>query len=212
MRNLLVIIGAALISVSITTASIAGSIGFGITGNATTLDTSGSQTLKDTAGVTSASIEEDVTIPEIFMEFTTDNNVAFGVSYVPVQQLGKSARTDTDLETVTNTAEAELESLIRVYLDVPLAYGVYATGGISNTTIVTKESLGTGSSYDDENVFGYSLGLGFRGDIGDSGMYYKAEYLWSEYDSYEDTSGGNGNKITADTEATSAKLSIAYGF
>ena len=42
-------------------------------------------------------------------------------------------------------------------------------------------------------------------------MSYKAEYIWSEYDAYDDTSDG-GNTVHADTESTSAKLSVAYKF
>ena len=211
MKRLLVIVGAILMAVSISTASVAAGLGIGLTGNVTTLDTTGTETQARTSGTVNGSISEDVAIPEFFIEYVLDNNFAFGFSYVPVQELGSSSRTDTDLATATNTAEAELDNMIRLYVDVPLFYGTYVTGGISNTTIVTKEVLGTGSSYEDENVMGYSLGLGLKGMLGGSNWYYKAEYLWAEYDSYDDTTA-SGNRVTADTESTSAKLSLAYQF
>ena len=213
MKRFLVIIGAALMTISISTASIAGSLGIGITGNYTMLDTSGSETQRQTRTGASGSISEDVVLPEFFVEFVADNNFALGLSYVPVQELGSSSRTDTDLATKTNTASAELDNMVRLYVDIPIFRGTYITGGISNTTIVTTEVLVTGSSYDKEdNVLGYSYGLGYKGMLGtSSNLYYKAEYIWSQYDAYDDTSDGD-NTVHADTESTSAKLSVAYKF
>ena len=69
MKRFLVIIGAALMTISISTASIAGSLGIGITGNYTMLDTSGSETQRQTRTVASGSISEDVVLPEFFVEF-----------------------------------------------------------------------------------------------------------------------------------------------
>ena len=213
MKRLLVIVGAALMAVMISTASIAAGLGIGITGNATTLDTSGSETQRDSGTVASTSISEDVAIPEFFIEYTADNNFAIGLSYVPVQELGSSSRTDTDIATATNTASAELDNMFRLYVDVPLFYGLYVTGGISHVTIITTELLGTGSSYGNEDVFGTSYGAGLKGNFGASNFYYKAEYLWSEYDTFDETATGtSNNKVTADTDSTTAKLSLAYRF
>jgi len=212
MKRFLAIISATLMAISISTASFAG-VGIGLTGNWTTLDTSGSETQRDSGDVASTEVSEDVAIPEMFIEFIADNNFTIGVSYVPVQELGSSSRTDTDLVTATNTASAELADMVRMYVDIPIWNGAYITGGVSNTTIVTTENLGTGSSYDDEeNVFGYSYGLGYKSMLGgSSNWYYKAEYILAEYDAYEDTSDGS-NKVTADTESSSAKVSVAYQF
>ena len=60
-------------------------------------------------------------------------------------------------------------------------------GGISNTTINTQEALNDGSSYGDQNVMGYQIGLGFKSDI--SGNYYgKVEATYSQFDTYKDSS------------------------
>ena len=69
MKRFLVIIGAALMAISISTASIAAGIGIGLTGNYTTLDTSGTETQRQTGTVASGSISEDVALPEFFVEF-----------------------------------------------------------------------------------------------------------------------------------------------
>ncbi len=214
MKKLLVIISAAIMSLSITSASNADNWGVGVTAALTELDTSGTQTLKDTGGTTSTSITEDVALPELFVEYQMDSGVSFGVSYIPVQELGSKSRTDTDIATATNKASAELDNLFMFYLDYPIYENVYVKGGIQHTTIVTTENLGTGSSYDDEDVLGYTLGLGVKGDLPyGNGLFYKAEVSYTDFDEYSDSStNGEGNKVVADTEATSVKLSVGYKF
>ena len=54
---------------------------------------------------------------------------------------------------------------------------LYAKFGISRAELVTQESLNSGSTYDNEDVFGYTLGLGKRGDFY-GGTFYKAEFAY----------------------------------
>ncbi len=211
MKKLLVILTTAILSLSISTSSNADNVAAGITVNFSELETSGSETLRDSGQVTTTSVTEDVVLPEAFIELQMDNGAAVGVSYIPVQELGSKSRTDTDIATATNKAAAELDDLFTLYLDFPVYDNLYIKGGVTHTTIVTTENLGTGSSYEDQDVFGYTVGLGYKGDLpyGD-GMFFKAEALFTEFDSYNDVSANN--KVTADTEAISLKASVGYRF
>ena len=61
-------------------AAFAGSFGMGVTGGLYTIDTDGTETLRESGNKTSKSISEDVAIPEIFVEYVADNGAAFGLA------------------------------------------------------------------------------------------------------------------------------------
>ena len=61
--------------------------GMGITGNWASLETTGSETLREGGDTTSGSHDTDVAIPELFIEFIGDRG-AFGLAYIPVQESG----------------------------------------------------------------------------------------------------------------------------
>ena len=88
--------------------------------------------------------------------------------------------------------------------------GVYLKLGIQHVTLVTLESLNSGSTYPDEDLMGYTAGLGYKADLPVSNTYYKAEVTYTDFDTYEKTS--NGNKVVADLDAVTARLSIGYNF
>lgn len=216
MRKIYAIVFASLLTF---TAKSFAEVGMGITANYAMTSTSGTETLRDSNKLSTTTHDEDVIIPEVFIEFIGDRG-AFGLSYVPVTELGSKSRTDTNTEGSSGTYEgkAEISDHVTVYADWNLSEymgsTIYATGGISRATIVSLESISTGgSNYGDENVFGYTVGLGAKGDLPyRDGLYYKASVNYTEYDSYEDSASDNNNKITADTEVTSFKGSIGYKF
>ncbi len=198
------------------TSAFAGNYGIGVTGAFVTFDTDGTETLRDSGNKTSKSISEDVAIPEFFVEYVADNGSAFGLAYVPAEEIGNKSRTDSnsDGDSGTYKAAAEIDSHVQLYADIPVYNTIYVTGGLSLTSIVTNESLNSGSSYGNEDVWGYTLGLGIKGDVpvGD-GLYYKAAVTYTDFESYEQTAAGSAaNKINADVEATALKLSLGYKF
>ena len=190
--------------------------GMGITGNWASLETTGSETLREGGDTTSGSHDTDVAIPELFIEFIGDRG-AFGLAYIPVQELGKKSRSDSnsDGDTGDYKAEAEVDGHVMLYVDLNLTeyanQTIYAKGGISNAKISTLESLNSGSSYKDQNVWGTTLGLGIKGDLGSGGFYYKLDATHTEYSEYKDTNSV-GNMVKADAEVTSGKLSVGYKF
>ena len=216
MRKIYAIVVASLLTF---TANSFAEMGMGITANYAMTSTSGTETLRDSGKVTNATHDEDVTIPELFSEVIGDQGV-FGLAYVPVTELGSKSRTDSNSEGSSGTykGSAEISDHVTVYADWNLSEfmgsTVYVTGGISRATLTTLESVTTGGSvYGDEDVFGYTVGLGAKGDLPfGNGLYYKASANYTEYDSYEDSASTNNNKITADTEVTSFKGSIGFKF
>ena len=191
----------------------------GVTANFASLDTDGyEQELSGDSEKNSKSVSEDVVIPEVFVEAISDGGFVLGLSYVPVRELGSQSRTDTtptgDDETAdagVYKAEAELDNVVMLYTNIPLYAGTYVMGGIQRATLLTKENLDDGDDYDDAKLTGLSLGFGYRGSIG-AGGFYKAEYVYTDFDQYSDISTSADKKVVADTEVQSIKLSAGVQF
>ena len=198
--------------------------GMGITGAVHFLDASGTETTRQSGQKNNGSHSEEAVVPELFFETITDNGGAFGIAYIPTRSMGSKSRSDTSTsgdgqDTGTYKAEAELDNVIQIYGDIPTSFDVagfpiYAKIGIQHATIATLESLNSGSTYPDEDVLGYTVGLGTKGDLAyGNNLYYKAEATYTDFEDYEagDTAG-TGNKVEADLEAIAVKFSIGYKF
>ena len=193
-------------------------VGIGVTGALHMFDASGTETTRTSNEKNNGSHSEDAIVPELFVEAITDDGVAFGLSYIPVRELGSKSRSDTNSagDTGTYKAEAELDNVIQFYTDIPMTevagYPLYAKVGIQHATIKTLESLNSGSTYPDEDVLGYTIGLGTKGDL-TGNLYYKAEATYTDFEDYSagDTAG-TGNKVEAELEDIAVKLSIGYKF
>ena len=76
------------------------------------------------------------------------------------------------------------------------------------------ESLNSGSTYPNQDVLGYTLGLGTKGDLPyGNNMYYKAEATYTDFEDYNAESDSSpANKVTADLEDIAVKFSIGYKF
>ena len=194
--------------------------GIGLTGALHMLDASGSETTRSSNEKNTGSHSEDVIVPEIFVEAILENGAAVGISYIPTRDMGSKSRSDTNSEGDTGTykAEAELDNVVQIYADIPFGdvagYGVYGKVGLQHATIVTLESLNSGSTYPDQDVYGFTVGLGTKGDLPlADNMYYKAEVTSTDFEEYTaDSNSSPANKVSADLEDIAAKLSIGYKF
>ena len=195
-------------------------IGIGITGAYHMFEASGTETTRTSAEKNTGSHDEDVLVPEIFVEAVLDNGGAVGVAYIPTRELGKKSRSDTSTsgdgqDTGTYKAEAELENVIQLYADIPLLGPMlYGKVGIQHATIETLESLNSGSTYPNKDVMGYTIGLGTKGDLPyGNDLYYKVEATYTDFEDYEAESDSTpANKVVADLEDTAVKVSIGYKF
>ncbi len=197
----------------------ADNIGVGITGAMHSIDISGTETTRNSGQKNNGSHTEEVAIAELFIEKTYDSGFAMGVSYIPTRDMGSKSRSDTNSEGDTGTykAAAELDNVVQIYFDAPItdAYGsnVYAKFGLQHATIVTLESLNSGSTYPNEDVIGLTLGLGAKGDLPYGNLYYKLEGTYTDFADYEETAAsGAGNTVTAELEDVALKLSLGYKF
>ncbi len=195
-------------------------VGIGITAAVHSLDASGTETTRTSGQKNPGSHTEEAVVAELFIESISDNGGAFGLAYIPTREMGSKSRSDTnsDGDTGTYKAEAELDNVVQVYADIPMTelagFPIYAKVGIQHATIATLESLNSGSTYPDEDVLGYTIGFGTRGDLAyGNNLYYKAEATYTDFEDYSaNDEAGTGNKVEADLESFAVKLSIGYKF
>ena len=203
--------------------SVKAEIGIGITGAAHFFDATGTETIRQSGATNNGSHSEDVLVPELFIEAIQDNGSAFGISYIPTRELGNKSRSDTSKtgdgqDTGTYTAKAELDNVVQLYADIPVTelYGLQLYGklGLQHATLTTLESLNSGSTYPDQNVLGWTVGLGTKGDLPyGNNLYYKAEATYTDFEDYEaDSNSTPANKVSAELEDIAVKFSIGYKF
>ena len=196
-------------------------LGIGISGALHNLEASGTHTLRQSAATSTASTDEKVFVGELFIEAFSPSGHAIGISYTPTREIGNKSRTDTTTsgdaqDTGTYTAKAELTDVAQVYAELVAfetsGISFYGKAGIQHATIKTLETLNSGSSFPDKNVFGTTLGLGIKGDLPfASNMYAKLEGTMTDFDDYDATSKA-GNTVKADLESKAARFSIGYKF
>ena len=62
-------------------------------------------------------------------------------------------------------------------------------------------------------MFGYTLGIGAKGDLPVANTFYKADLTYTDFETYSaGDEAGTGNKVDADLEDVAVKLSIGYKF
>ncbi len=205
-----------LILVSISSAKAEGVVG--ITGAYHMFDASGTETIRSSAEKNTGSHSDEVIVPELFIE-GSGSDLVLGLSFIPTRDVGSKSRTDTGDESAgTYTAKAELDNVFQLYADYTFASvpqgDVYLKLGIQHATLKTLESLNSGSTYPDEDLLGYTLGLGVKGDLpmGD-GLIYKADLTYTDFEGYTaDAEDGNGNSVDAELEDVALKFSIGKKF
>ena len=218
MNNSLKIIAIGALSMFVTSAAIAGGA-IGITVSAASLDASGHEALKTTNSKTTHSTSEDVTIASIFVENTNDEHgVTIGIDYIPYNaEAGEGSNTgDDDLETSgTNTVNVDFKHHVTLYVEKTVGdLGLYVKAGLSQVTLVTNDSLSTGSKYPNEDMSGYVLGIGFKRDL-TNGLFFKLSGEHSSYDGATFKSSGSDAVTTVELlelDITQARLAIGKRF
>jgi hypothetical protein len=192
-------------------------VGVGVTGAFHMVEGDGSETTRTSGQVNNGSHDETVLVPEVFVEMITDDGKAFGISYIPTREMGSKSRSDTNSEgdTGTYTAKAELENVMQLYADFPVGEiggsTSYLKFGVQRVTLKTLESLNSGATYPDKDLLGGTVGFGVKGDLPyGNNLYYKGDLTYTNFETYE--ADGAGNKVAADLEDFAAKVSIGYKF
>ena len=195
-------------------------VGIGVTGAVHFFDASGSETVRDSGNKVNGSHSEETLVPELFIEGFDDSGFAIGLSYIPTRSVGSKSRTDSnsDGDSGTYKAEAELENVVQLYFDFPLSevkgFPIHGKVGVQHVTLTTLESLNSGSTYPNEDLLGLTLGLGTKGDLPyGNNLYYKAEASYTNFEEYSaDSTSSPANKVEADLEDIAIKFSIGAKF
>ena len=193
---------------------------YGISGALTQIDASGSET--EGGETNSGSADNTVLIPSVFVEYAISDKISIGLDYIPMTaDVSNKTKSRSDVETsvtgtVTTTAtsrtqkaQAELENHLTLYANYDLG-GYYAKVGVAQVTLNTLDSLGTGSKYGNEDIYGGVFGIGRQ--EGNS----RLELVYTDYEdisissSVARTGVTTNNKIDADLDTLAFKYSYVF--
>jgi len=189
----------------------AGSIGIRIA--STNVSASGNETLKTSGNVTNHSADKTTTIPSFFIEGT--GHFRLGLDFIPWSaEVGSGQNTgDDDLETSgTNKVTANFKNHITLYAEKTISDSpLYVKVGVAHVTVETDDVVSTGAKYGDENIKGFTYGIGVRKEFGES-AFFKVEASKTDYDSAAFKSTNSDAVTTVNlTELDTTQLSISLG-
>ena len=224
MRNKFISIAAAftLMFGVFATSATALNFGVGVSSAFTSLETSGSETLKQSSAVASGSTDNQVAIPALFLQVENDMGFVLGYKVVPgeaelgskVTQRGDKYKGTADSAvTVDQNVQAQVENVQTIYFETPgfTSLGLFGTIGYTEFDVITNESLGTGAAYGDATMDGYMFGLGMKHTF-DTGFFVKAMATYTEFDSVSISSTGSDAASTVDAEVEATAGEVAMGF
>ena len=184
------------------------------------------ETLKDSGHISEKEAIAGFEYGTIFAEFSSDAamGIGVGVEYSPgAIELSDERRTLVDNVNSTEddgeqVADASFEDLIHVYLTIPIFdTGGYIKAGASRVELLTKETLTTGSKYNDTTVDGVSLGVGVEYDLADM-VFVRLEGMYTDWDDVklsgteEGGTSGSYNNIEAEMGGVAARAAIGFQF
>ena len=194
---------------------------FGVSAALTKIEANGSE--KEGTETNTGSADNTVVIPSLFVEYAFSDTLAIGVDYIPMSaDVSDKTKKRTDVETsVTGTAtqtttsraqsaQAELKNHVTLYANYGLSDSTYFKAGVAMVSLETDESLATGSTYGNEDIFGGVVGFGAE----QNGV--RVELLYTDYEEVNLTSSAtragvtNKTKIDADLDTLAIKLSYAF--
>ena len=193
---------------------------YGISAAFTKINASGTET--EGGEQNSGSADNHVAIPSIFAEYAYSDTISIGLDYIPLTaDVSSSTKSKVDTETSvtgTNTttstsrtqkAQAELENHVTLYANYNFG-GYFAKVGVAAVTLNTEESLDTGSSYGNEDIYGGVFGIGTQQDN------HRFELIYTDYEDISLTSTvartgvTTNNKIEADLDTIALKYSYVF--
>ena len=195
-------------------------ISYGVSASLTQIDASGTET--EGGEKNSADADNLVVVPSLFVEYGF-GDISVGLDYIPLSaDVSKNTKSRTDVETsVTGTttttatsrtqkAQAELSNHTTLYANYMVTDTVFLKAGVAYVELDATESLGTGSKYGTEDVYGAVVGIGAKQDN------IRVELLYTDYEDITLTSSTartgvtTNNKIEAELDTLQFKLSYAF--
>jgi hypothetical protein len=195
-------------------------ISYGVSASLTQIDASGTET--EGGEKNSADADNLVVVPSLFVEYGF-GDISVGLDYIPLSaDVSKNTKSRTDTETSvtgnaatvatsrTNKAQAELTNHTTLYANYMLTDTMFLKAGVAYVELDATESLGTGSKYGTEDIYGTVLGVGAKQDN------IRVELLYTDYEDISLTSSTartgvtTNNKIDAELDTLQFKLSYAF--
>ena len=113
---------------------------------------------------------------------------------------------------VTNKAKIDFEDLNTTYLAFDVTDSLYVKYGMVTVDVITKETLGTGSTYGNTSIDGTMLGIGFALNK-DNGLFMRFEANHTEFDNAKVTASNTDNFVEMkNLEGAMGKISVGKTF
>jgi len=225
----------ALLMLSVTSAN---SVEFkaGVTANGMGAFANAQEKIKDAGRTTNEEAVLATSFASIFAEVSSSEmmGLGIGISYAPeIADLNKETRTIQNCrdnqahgaacttyssgDSGDQNVDAKINDMVSIYLTLPVGdSGAYVKAGYIQATMVTEESLATGSKYEDIDMTGTQVGGGYEGELGDM-AFWRAEgtyQMWEDMSASGSEAGNDGskNKISAEVGSVTGSLSIGMKF
>ena len=196
-------------------------ISYGVSASLTQIDASGTET--EGGEKNSGDADNLVVVPSLFVEYGFSDAISVGLDYIPLSaDVSKNTKSRTDVETsVTGTttttttsrtqkAQAELTNHTTLYASYMLTDSVFLKAGVAYVELDATESLGTGSKYGSEDVYGGAFGIGAKADN------MRVELLYTDYEDISLKSSvartGVTKNNTIDAELDTLQVKVSYAF
>ena len=117
----------------------------------------------------------------------------------------------TNCPLVTQKVKLDFEDMNTTYISFDVTDNLYVKAGWVSVDIITKESLGTGSTYGNTSIDGTSMGLGWAMNR-DNGLFMRFEANHTEFDNASVTGSGTNIVTLTNLEGAMGKVSIGKSF
>ena len=157
-----------------------------------------------------------------FLELNVGEFVSLGFEHTPdsISTPQNKRVTNTNSET---TVSADFNDLNIAYLKFNVPGGVYLKAGYVETDVDVKESMASGSTYNNVSTEGTLVGVGYSKNLGDRGLGIRIEGSYLSLDDVTSSNGvaadggtvanGGRNQIdVSNMEGLNGKIALTYTF
>ena len=157
-----------------------------------------------------------------FLELNVGQYVSLGIEHTPDAIATPQNKRVTNMNTNT-TVSADFNDLNIAYLKLNVPGGIYLKAGYVETDIDVKETMASGSTYNNASTEGTILGVGYERSVGEAGLGLRLEGSYMSLDDVTSSNGvaadggsssnGGRNQIDiSNMEGLNAKIAITYTF
>jgi len=157
-----------------------------------------------------------------FLELNVGEYVSLGIEHTPDTITTPQNDRVTNANTTT-TVSADFNDLNVAYLKLNVPGGVYLKAGYVETDIDVKESMASGSTYNNVSTSGSIVGIGYERSVGEAGLGIRLEGSYMSLDDVTSSNGvaadggsssnGGRNQIdVSNMEGLNGKIAITYTF